>query len=115
MSDHARGRMPILGEQLMSMYSQLATMAHNEFERLGHRLWKTAPKMHLFIHLCIWQAILYGNPRYYWTYGDEDLVGRLVTIAEGVHISTLAVSVLAKWVHVVWNEQLLSDSSDDEA
>ena len=115
MSDEARGRMPILGEQLMAMYSQLATMTHNEFERLGHRLWKTAPKMHLFIHLCIWQAILYGNPRYYWTYGDEDLVGRLVTIAEGVHISTLAVSIMTKWIHVVWDEALLSDSSDEEA
>ena len=97
----------------MSVYSQLATTAHNEFERLGNRLWKTALKMHLCIHLCIWHALLYGNPRYYWTYGDEDLVGRLVTIAEGVHISTLAVSVLAKWVHVVWDEMLMSDSDED--
>ena len=56
--------------------------------------------------------MLYGNPRYYWTYGDEDLVGRLVSIAEGVHISTLAVSVLSKWIHVVWDDFLLSD--DDE-
>ena len=115
MSYEARGRMPILGEQLMSMYSQLSTLAHNEYERLGHRLWKTVPKMHLFLHLCIWQAILYGNPRYYWTYGDEDLVGRLVTIAEGVHVNTLAVSIPAKSVHCVWDDMLLGDSSDEEA
>ena len=113
LSDAARGRMPLLGEQLMMMYAQLATMAHDDYERLGHRLWKTSPKMHLFLHLCIWQSLLYGNPRYYWCYGDEDLIGRLVSIAEGVHISTLAVSVLSKWVHVVWDDYLLS--SDDEA
>ena len=112
LSEHARGRIPILGEQLMQMYSQLAAMSHNDYARLGHRLWKARPKMHLFLHLCIWQAVYYGSPRYYWCYGDEDLIGRLVTIAEGVRPSTLAVSVLAEWIHVVWDELLLSDDKE---
>jgi hypothetical protein len=112
LADTARARMPILGEQLMQMYSQLAQMSHADYARLGHRLWKVRPKMHLFLHLCIWQSVYYGNPRYYWCYGDEDLIGRLVSIAEGVHASTLALSVLAKWIHVVWDEVLLE--SDDE-
>jgi hypothetical protein len=113
LAEGARVELPTLGNQLMMMYSQLSDMCFSEYARLGHRLWKTSPKMHLFLHLCIWQAPLYGNPRYYWTYGDEDLVGRLVTIAETVHPNTLAVSVLAKWLHVVWDEVLLSSDEED--
>jgi hypothetical protein len=112
LSDSVRTEMPLLGEQLMQLYSQLSEMCFADQDRIGQVLWKPAPKMHLFLHLCIWQCVLYGNPSYYWTYGDEDLVGRLVTIAEGVHCATLAVSVLAKWLHVVWDDVLLE--SDDE-
>jgi len=114
LSESARNEMPTLGEQLMQFYSQLADMCYKDQARLGHVLWKTSPKMHLFLHLCIWQCVLYGNPTHYWTYGDEDLVGRLVSIAEGVHSVTLAVSVLANWLHVVWDDVLLEDSDAEE-
>ena len=48
-----------------------------------------------------------GNPRFYWCYGDGDLVGQLIDIAKGVHPSTLAVSVLFKWVICVFDELLI--------
>ena len=58
-----------------------------------------SPKVHLWEHVCEVQAVLYGNPRYYWCYADEDLVGHLIEIAETCHPMTLAISVLFKWLH----------------
>ena len=92
-----------LGEQLASMYVKLSVIAFDA----GLRLWKLQPKLHLFIHLCIWQAVEFGNPAYWWTYGDEDLVGQLIDIAETVHATTIHVSLLVKWVHCVVDELLL--------
>ena len=60
------------------------------------------------MHLCLHQAPVIGNPRYFWTYGDEDLIGQLVDIAKGVHPSTLALSVLFKWVICVFDDLLIS-------
>ena len=99
----ARARLPELGEQLASMYARLAAMS---FER-GLRLWKLTPKLHLFLHLCVDQAVVFGNPRFWWTYGDEDLVRIMINIADSVHSSTLAVSVLSKWLWCVFDEDLI--------
>ena len=107
-SEAPRAELPGLANQLMSFYSQLADMAFTA----NYKLWKVSPKMHLFMHLCLHQAIFYGNPRYYWTYGDEDLVGRLISIAEGLHPTTLTVSILMKWVHAVCCDTLLSDDEE---
>ena len=41
----------------------------------GQKLWKCTPKLHLFLHMCEWDVEL-GNPRSYWTYSDEDMVGQ---------------------------------------
>ena len=38
------------------------------------------------------------NPKTYWCYADEDLVGQLITIGESCHPTTLAPVGLAKWV-----------------
>ena len=51
------------------MTSALATKACNE----RVKLWKMMPKLHIFVHLCEWQAVEVGNPRSYWTYADEVL------------------------------------------
>ena len=83
-----------IGNQLTSMYSQLATMAFNR----GQRFWKLSPKFHQFIEMCLYQVVSMGNPRYYWCYGDEDLVRILIGISESVHPNTLASSVLCKWL-----------------
>ena len=61
------------------------------------------PKLHIFVHLCEWQAGEFGNPRSYWTYADEDLVGLLVECAQSCHAKTVAPSALFKWVHVHFN------------
>ena len=108
LSTAAKNRLPELSNQLCGMYSRLSTLAFNR----GIRLWKLAPKLHLFLHLCIDQSPQYGNPRFWWTYGDEDMVGIMIHIAEGVHPTTLAASVLAKWIWCVF-DQLILDPEDE--
>ena len=80
------------------LYASLAQEAVSD----GERLWKLMPKLHLFVHLCEWQAVEVGNPRSYWTYVDEDLVGLLIEVAESCHPKTLAFSALFKWLHVYY-------------
>ena len=60
-------------------------------------------QIHMFEHLLEWQAVMYGNPRYWWTYPDEDLVGHLIEIGETCHPRTLAVTVLFKWAHLFFS------------
>ena len=58
-----------------------------------------SPTWHLFLHLCEWAIPDTGlNPRSYWTYADEDIVGNLIEVAEGCHPATMAVVALTKWV-----------------
>ena len=46
-------------------------------------MWKMTPKWHLFIHLCVYDIReLRLNPRPYWTYADENLVGVLVEVGQ---------------------------------
>lgn len=108
LSAAAKEAMPRIGNQLMGMYQQLSVMCF----RREMRMWKLSPKMHLFMHLCLYQAVMHGNPRYYTTYGDEDLVGILVGVAGGVHPSTLAISVMTKWLHCVFDALLIDPDSD---
>ena len=108
LSTAVRDRIPVLGNQLMGCYQQLTNMCFGA----GQRRWKLSPKMHLFMHLCIYQAVYHGNPRYYTTYGDEDLVGILIGVASGVHPNTLAISVVTKWLHCVFDALLIDPDSD---
>ena len=80
------------------VYSALATKACEE----KIKLWKMMPKLHIFVHLCEWQAVEVANPRSYWTYADEDLVGLLVEVAQSCHPRTLAPAALMKWLHVYY-------------
>ena len=92
------------------MYSRLATMCFNR----QLKWWKLSPKLHLFVHLCAHQ-ILMGNPRYWWCYGDEDLVRIMIGIADSVHPRTLAISVLCKWLWCVFDDLLVNLDIDFEA
>ena len=87
-----------LGQRLAVIYASLAESA----ARKKVKMWKMMPKLHLFVHLCEWQAGEVGNPRFYWTYADEDLVGLLVEVAETCHPQTMAASALFKWMHVYY-------------
>ena len=104
----AKARIPVLGDQLAAMYCRLSSMC---FSR-SLRLWKLSPKLHLFLHLCSHQAPAMGNPRFYWTYGDEDLVKHMIAIAEGVHPTTLAMSVLSKWLWCIFDQVIYFDEDD---
>ena len=87
-----------LGQRLGTYYQRLSASALISAERM----WKMTPKLHLFIHLTGWQVVYHGNPRYWWTYADEDLVGLMIEIAESCHPRTVAVITLFKWLHVVF-------------
>ena len=50
-----------------------------------------------------------GNPRYWWCYSDEDLVGLLIDIAESCHVNTLAISTLYKWI---WLHRTIAPSAN---
>ena len=107
----AKERIPKLGNQLAAIYAKLSRAAYNA----NQRLYKTTPKFHLFIHLCVDQIPKAGNARFFWTYSDEDLVGQLIKLSRGLHPSTLCISLLCKWLLLVFDEMLLDvDLSDDE-
>ena len=54
------------------------------------------PNVHQCLHLCEWQGPSAGNPRFYWTYADEDLVGSMIEVAESCHWSTMAITAMVK-------------------
>ena len=96
LSPAAKAELPKVGSNLAILYSALSAKAIAS----NDKSWKMMPKLHLLDHLCSWQAIEVGNPRFYWTYADEDLVGLLIEVAESCHPKTLAASALFKWLHV---------------
>ena len=100
LSDAAKVELPELGQRLGVLYASLSARALAREQRL----WKLVPKMHLFVHLCEWQGPLYGNPSAYWTYADEDLVGKMVEVAKTCHPKTLAETALVKWLHAYFLE-----------
>jgi hypothetical protein len=97
LSDAIKNDLPVLGQKLAVLYSMLAQEAFSR--RPPAKLWKESPKLHLWEHLTQHCAPVWGNPAFWWTYADEDLVGSMIEIAEGVHPRTLAFSVLFKWLH----------------
>ena len=109
LSAAGQARIQELGHQFAFMYGRLSKMC---FDR-GIRLWKLSPKLHMFMHLCLWQILEWGNPRFWWVYGDEDLVGIMIHIAETVHPTTLAASVLSKWLWCVFDQLLLEPDDAD--
>ena len=65
-----------------------------------------SPKTHLFFHLMEWHVLEIGlNPRGYWTYADEDLVGTMVEVSRSCHLSTLAPVSLTKWLLAALHEE----------
>lgn len=84
-----------VGRQFCMLYYQLSSEAAGKFQKR----WKATPKIHMFQHMCEWQVPeLLLNPRSYWTYADEDLVGKLMEMDESAHVLTLAVTSISKWL-----------------
>ena len=90
--------MRTLGQKLAKIYSDLSRDAFSK----GSKLWKMNPKLHLFEHLTQHQ-ISFGNPRFFWCYSDEDLIGLVTEISKTVHPRTLPVSTLFKWLHCMFD------------
>ena len=44
------------------------------------------------------KALTLGDPRFWWTYGDEDLQRIMKQIAVRCHPSNLATTVLFRWL-----------------
>ena len=98
LSDDAKIEMRKLGILFASLYAGLAKDAFDA----GIRMWKMQPKLHLFEHLTEYFCQERGNPAYYWTYMDEDLVGNMIEVCHSVHVACLAISVLFKWSNYVF-------------
>ena len=83
-----------LGNSVPILYAHLAAEAFHS----GTKAWKLVPKFHLYQHLCLYRAAFHGNPRFNWTYADEDMVGAMVEVAQICHPSTMAPIVMFKWL-----------------
>ena len=60
--DDRRKELKTLGGQLVGLYTSLAQEALEN----GIRAWKMTAKVHIFQHLCEWQAAEYQSTRFYW-------------------------------------------------
>ena len=100
LTPEAKSELPELGRSLSELYSSLAA----ETAATGSKMWKSLPKLHLFQHLCEWQAPAFGNPRFWWVYADEDFVGQFIDVAETCHPKTLAVTSMWKWLILIFEE-----------
>ena len=107
--DAVKSEFQQVGNQLCILYARLSNMSFGR-----ERMWKITPKLHWFLHLCI-DMIAMGNPRFFWCYGDEDLIRIVVGIAETVHPRTLAISVLSKWLWCVFETVLIDIDQDLDA
>ena len=94
LTDAIKAELPRLGRELCQLYAALSAEALAS----GINAWRFTPKVHLFLHLCEWQAVEYGNPRLWWAYADEDLIGLLIEVAETCHPLTMAATALLKWL-----------------
>ena len=68
------------------------------------RAWKAVPKFHVFQHICEIQAAVFGNPRRYWTYSDEDLQRIMKMIALSVHTENVPPLALYKWLTLLFED-----------
>ena len=94
LTTEAKRALPELGRRLCVLYNALSFEAAEQ----NVRKWKMVPKFHLFLHLCEIQALRFGNPRFYWAYADEDMVGHMTEIGKSCHPRTVALTAMYKWL-----------------
>ena len=101
----ARDEMPQVGRILAEQYSKMSSWAHG----MRLKMWRMTPKLHMFENLTEMQCLIWGNPQFWWTYSDEDLVGYMIEVAESCHPSTQAVSIIFKWLHLIFDEENMQE------
>ena len=94
LSRHGAETLRRIGESLPRAYAHLAAEAVG----MNKKGWKLVPKFHLFQHILLSQARRFGNPKTYWTYADEDMVGQMVEVGQSCHSSTMPATALFKWL-----------------
>ena len=100
LSTAARREIAEIGQVFCRTYNILSAEAFDA----QLKLWKSSPKLHMFLHLCEWQA-QDSNPRASWCYADEDLVGKLILIVQSCHRKTLPIITLWKWLSGVFEQE----------
>lgn len=88
-----RAELSSIGQYVADIYTRLGRYAMDD----SMKLWKVMPKLHLWLHLTQQQNLM--NPRQFWTYSDEDLVGQMIDIASTLHPKNLAYNTIFKWLH----------------
>ena len=87
----------LLMKVVCSCYASLA----KEANEAGLYEWRMVPKLHLCLHLVDYTIPLWGNPRFYWTYADEDLVGHVIEVAQSYHPLTMPAIALFKQIALI--------------
>ena len=87
-----------LGLTLFTCYSRLAA----EALKAGRRAWKMTPKFHVFLHICEISSDM-ENPRFHWTYTDEDLQQVMKKIALTCNAGHVEWLCLFKWLSEVYH------------
>ena len=83
-----------VGLRLPGTYAHLA----KEALEAGIKAWKLVPKFHIFQHMVGEHAARWGNPRFWWCYSDEDMVGQCIEVAQSCHHNTMSHTALYKWL-----------------
>ena len=81
------------GQRMLLLHVDLHTEAVGQLRSF----WKLTPKAHLVDHLVTHQSAEWGNPAYWWSCGDEDLVVMVIDIAQACHPAAMAITALVKW------------------
>lgn len=88
LQDFDPAQISVLGKAVLILYKELRDLALEK--DANSLLWKMKPKVHLFAELTGYMVYVSGNPKYSWTYKDEDhggYVKRLVSRRGGKNSS----------------------------
>ncbi len=70
---------------------------HLPLEQQQTQVFGERPKMHMADHMVHEKIQLYGSPRHFWCYGDEDVVGLVRGICvQTRHSRTMEARIIAK-------------------
>ena len=100
MSQEAKDELPRVGRIFCQLYTSLSAEAF----AANAKRWKMSPKVHLFQHLTEHQAVELGNPKFYWVYCDEDLVGQMIEVAQTCHPTTVCTTAMFKWMLLAFDD-----------
>ena len=66
--------------------------------RTGSSNWRLKPKHHQMLELLHEARATALSPGLFWTFGDEDFVGKISVIASCCHRRTVAIRALQRWL-----------------